>query len=177
MTDLLPLALAALFAVAGPVPGVPAPPEGKLEQELSQVAAARAQEEMTRLLAELEKDPSQSAVTKAEVKAKLSRLKIAIYTTPRSVDECVTFYAGKVKGATFLFAERQILPDLIELSQGGRFQVTAEMQKAAEGKSCRYARWSRDDGELWIGIEDHLIDPRDGKVTKQTVVMVNSMAE
>ena len=171
----LPAALALLLATASQVPGVPAPPEGRYEPELTQVAVERARAEMNALLAALDKDTSQPPAVKAEVKAKLSRLKVAIYTSARPLEECVTFYGDRVKGASFLFAERQVLPDLRELAASGRFTVTPRMEEEWGGRSYRYARWVRDDGTLEIDVEDHVLDPRDGSVTKRTVVMVTSM--
>lgn len=171
-------AFALLLATAAQqVPGVPPPPEGKFEPELTQVAVERAKAEMTALLAQLDKDTTQPPAVKADVKSKLSRLKVAIYTSGKTMEECVTFYADRVKGSSFLFAERQVLPDLRELAASGRFAVTPKTEEEWGGKSYRYARWVREDGTLSIDVEDHLLDPRDGAVTKRTVVMVTSVGD
>ncbi len=165
---------ALLLAVAGPIPGVPAPPDGKFEPELSRIAVTKAEAEMGKLLAELDKDASQPPAAKAEVKARVSRLKVAMYTTPKSIVDCVSFYTKAVKGATFLYAERKVLPDVAELAEAGGFAVPADVEKNWKEKSYKYARWVRDDGGLEIDVEDLLIDPRNGAVSKMTVVMITS---
>ena len=161
-----------LFAVAGPVPGVPAPPGGRFEGEMTAVVAARAAAQMKPLLDEMERDPSQPESVKADIRRKASRLTVAVYTAPGTIDELVAFYSGKVAGASFLFSEREIGKDLAETAQLGGFSLAPAAVKEWEGKKGRSARWARPDGTLEIDIEDHLIDPRDGRVTKQVVVMV-----
>ena len=46
---------------------------------------------------------------------------------------------------------------------------------ARAGKLGRTARWTKDDDTLQVVVEDHLIDPRDGKVSETTVVLVTSL--
>ncbi len=53
--------------------------------------------------------------------------------------------------------------------------VDPEVEKKWTGKSGKTARFTREDGTLQVVVEDHLIDPRDGKVTPMTVVLVTSL--
>ena len=169
---LLLTAASVLFAVAGPVPGVPAPPGGRFEAEMTVVVAARATAQMKPLLDEMERDTSQPESVKAEIRKKASRLRVAVYTSPGTIDDLAAFYAGKVPGVSFLFSEREIGKDLAETAQVGGFVLAPAAAKEWQGKKGKSARWARADGTLEIDIEDHLIDPRDGRVTKQLVVMV-----
>jgi hypothetical protein len=179
----MPLALLALSAVlaaapaSAPIAGVPLPPDAVFETELTRVATDRARLEMKSVLAQLDRDGSQSQEAKNDLKQKLSRLKIAVYTTPRTLDETVAAYEKKLENASFLSGERNLLADLIEVAKAGGFSVTPEAQKAWTGKTIRSVRWGRGDGAVEIDIEDHLIDPRDGKVSKKTVVLITSVAE
>ncbi|MEO6324717.1 MAG: hypothetical protein ABIT01_06645 [Thermoanaerobaculia bacterium] len=181
----MPLAYFALAAVAAaapasapaPIAGVPLPPDPVFETELTRVATERARLELKGVLAQLEGDRSQSVQAKTEMKQKLSRLKIAVYTTPRSLDETVAVYEKKIEKATFLFGERNLLADLLDVARAGGFSVTPEAQKAWTGKTVRSARWGREDGAVEIDVEDHLIDPRNGQVAKKTVVLITSIGE
>ncbi len=173
---LIPLVLFALAADPGPVPGVPSPPGGTYEAELSQLAVEKAKAEMKAQLEATLRDPNVSAADKADVKSRVAsvHLKLAIYTTDRSMEETVAFYGKNVRGATFLLAERNILVDLAEVAQAGRLQVSPSAEKEWKDKMGRTARWTRDDQMLQISVEDYLIDPRDARVTRKTVVMVSS---
>jgi len=175
MATLLALLLG-LIAEAGPVSGIPAPPAGNYEAELSKLAADRAKAEIVHQLDAVLRDPSSSASDKAEAKSRVegARLKLAIYTTDRSLEETIAFYTGKVPGAAFLTAERNILIDLQELAEIGKFTVPPATAREWKGKSGRTARWTREDQMLQISVEDYLIDPRDGKVAKKTVVLVSA---
>ncbi len=178
MVILLSIVLLGLVAEPGPVPGVPAPPSGRYEAELTKLAAERAKTELASQLAQVLNDPMVPAGDKAEAKARAAsaRLKLAIYTSDRSLEETAAFYGQKIPGASFLFAERNVLIDLADVARGSKIQIPAEVQREWQDKSGRTARWTREDQMLQISIEDYLIDPRDGKVTKKTVVLVTSMA-
>jgi hypothetical protein len=175
---LIPIVLLALAADPGPVSGIPSPPGGTYEVELSKLAAEKAKAELAAQLEAALRDPTLSAAEKSDVKSRIAgvRLKLAIYTTDRSLEETVTFYGQKVRGAVFLVAERNVLVDLAEVAQAGKFQVPASVEKEWQGKTGRTARWTRDDQMVQISVEDYLIDPRDGKVSKKTVVLVSSFA-
>jgi hypothetical protein len=125
-------------------------------------------------LALLEKDATRSSAEKAEVKHRISQLKIAVYTTSKSIDAVVTEYERVLTTSEFVFGERGLLEDLIELSRAGAFTIDAGTEKEWRGKRGRSARWHKLDGTIGIDIEDHLIDPRTGKITKKTVVMISS---
>jgi hypothetical protein len=177
MLLLLPFSILALVAEPGPVPGVPSPPAGTYEAELTGLAAEKAKAELAAQLDAALKDPSTSPAEKSEAKSRAAgvRLKLAIYTTPKSLEETVAFYGQKMKGASFLIAERNVLIDLAEVAQAGKFQVPASVEKEWKGKTGRTARWTREDQLLQISVEDYLIDPRDGKVSLKTVVLVTSI--
>jgi hypothetical protein len=173
---LIPLVLFALAADPGPVSGIPTPPGGTYEADLSRLAVEKAKTELSSQLEAAMKDPNISPAEKAEVKSRIAavHLRLAIYTTDRSLEETVAFYGQKVKGAVFLVAERNVLLDLAEVAQAGKFQVPASVEREWQGKTGRTARWTRDDQMVQISVEDYLIDPRDGRVTKKTVVMASS---
>jgi len=175
---LIPIVLLALAADPGPVPGIPSPLGGTYEAELSKLAVEKAKTELATQLEAALRDPSLSAAEKSDVKSRIAsvRLKLAIYTTDRSLEETVTFYGQKVRGAVFLIAERNILLDVAEVAQAGKFPISAAVEKEWQGKTGRTARWTRDDQMVQISVEDYLIDPGDGKVTKKTVVLVSSFA-
>ncbi len=166
------LAFTLLLATAGPVPGVPAPPGGRFETEITGVVAARATAQMKPFLDQLEKDTTQPEATKDAIRKRAARLTVAVYSAPGSIDELALFYMGKMRGAEFTYADRDIRVDLLETLQAGGLTLPPAAIQAWEGKKGRSARWARPDGTLEIDIEDHLIDPRDGRVTKQTVVMI-----
>ncbi|MCL4809089.1 MAG: hypothetical protein KJ062_15075 [Thermoanaerobaculia bacterium] len=170
------LSLLALFWLAEPsaVKGVPPPPGGRYEAEMTKVVSDRAKVEMQAFLAELERT-AQPASAKAELKRRLSRLKVAVYTTPKSWEETVAFYEGPAMWIVFLKGDRDILGDLREYARAAGIAVDAAEEKAWTGKLGRTARWTKDDETVQIVVEDHLIDPRDGRVTPSTVVLVTSL--
>ncbi len=172
------LTLLALFWLAEPAPvkGVPPPPGGRFEAEMTKVVSDRAKVEMRAFLAELER-AAQPASAKAELKRRLSRLKVAVYTTPRSWEETVAFYEGPAMWIVFLKGERDVLGDLREYAREAGIAVDPSVEKAWAGKFGQTARWTKDDETVQIVVEDHLIDPRDGKVTPTTVVLVTSLGE
>jgi hypothetical protein len=175
---LIPIIFLALAADPGPVSGIPSPPGGTYEIELSKLAAEKAKTELAVQLEAALKDPTVSAAEKSEVKSRIAavRLRLAIYTTDKSLEETIAFYGENVRGATFLIAERNILLDVAEVALAGKLQIPASVEKEWQGKTGRTARWTRDDQMVQISVEDYLIDPRDGKVTKKTVVLVSSFA-
>ncbi len=174
MTFLLPLVALFWLSEPAPVKGVPPPPGGRFEPEITRVVSERAKIEMQGLLAELER-MSQPAETKAEIRRRLARLKIAVYTTPNSWTETVDFYEGPPMRVLFLKGERNLLADLQDYARAAGLAVDPAVEKAWVGKSGKTARWTKDDDTLQIVVEDHLIDPRDGKVTATTVVLVTSL--
>lgn len=174
MTSLL--TFLALFWLADPSPikGVPPPPGGVFETEITKVVSDHAKVEMQGLLAELER-MSQPAETKAEIRRRLAGLKVAVYTTPKSWDETVAFYEGPAMKVIFLKGQRDILADLRDYARSAGIAVDPGAETAWTGKSALTARWTKDDETLQIVVEDHLIDPRDGKVTSKTVVLVTKL--
>ena len=154
--------------------GVPPPPGGTFETEITKVVSDRAKVEMQGILAELER-MSQPAETKAEIKRRLAGLKVAVYTTPKSWDDTVAFYEGPAMKVVFLKGQRDILADLQDYARSAGLSVDPAVEKAWTGKSGLTARWTKDDETLQIVVEDHLIDPRDGKVTPKTVVLVTKL--
>lgn len=171
---MLPALLALLLAAdaAQPVSGVPVPPEAVFEPELTKAAAARAQVESKAALARLDRETSISPKEKSEIRRKIESLRVAVYTTPKTIDDTVAFYERSIDAANFLFGERSLLDDATELARAGGFVLAAATTEAWAGKRGRSARWSRDDGTLEIDVEDHLVDPRDGTIRKKTVVLV-----
>jgi hypothetical protein len=174
MTSLLTFLALFWLADPSPVKGVPPPPGGVFETEITKVVSDHAKVEMQGLLAELER-MSQPAETKAEIKRRLAGLKVAVYTTPRSWDETVAFYEGPAMKVVFLKGSRDILADLQDYARSAGIAVDPAVEKAWTGKTGLTARWTRDDETLQIVVEDHLIDPRDGKVTPKTVVLVTKL--
>jgi hypothetical protein len=172
------LTLLALFWLAEPAPvkGVPSPPGGRYEAEMTKVVSDRAKVEMQAFLAELERT-AQPASAKAELKRQLSKLKVAVYTTPRSWEETVAFYEGPAMWIVFLKGERDVLGDLREYAREAGIAVDPAVEKAWAGKFGKTARWTKDDETVQVVVEDHLIDPRDGKVTPTTVVLVTSLGK
>jgi len=170
------VALLSLFWLADPsaVKGVPPPPGGRFEAGMTKVVSDRAKVEMQALLAELERT-AQPAATKAEIKRRLAGLKVAVFTTEKSFDETVGFYEGPAMRVFFLKGERDILADLRDWARTAGIAVDPAAEKAWAGKFGRTARWTKDDDTLQIVVEDHLIDPRDGKVSATTVVLVTSL--
>jgi hypothetical protein len=170
------LALLTVFWLADPAPvkGVPPPPGGRFETEMTRVVSERAKAEARSVLAELEKS-AQPPEAKAEIRRRLSGLRLAVYTTPRGWEETVAFYEGAPMQLVFLKGERDILGDLREWARSAGLAVDASAEQTWAGKVGRTARWTKDDDTLQVVVEDHLIDPRDGKVSETTVVLVTSL--
>ena len=81
-----------LAAPVSPIPGIPFPPGGEIDAVLTQVFTDRAAVETRNAIARLEADTSRSAGEKAELKKRLGKLRIAVFTTAKSVDEAVAAY-------------------------------------------------------------------------------------
>lgn len=176
LTLILAAALVQPAASAPPtVGGVEPPPGPTYEAELTKVASEAAQREMRSGLEQVEKDPTVPPDMKAELKKKLARLKLAMYSSTATLDECVNYYEAKIPGSAFTFGVRGTLADVVELSKIAGFPVPASAVSSLEKEQTRSARWNSRDGLLQITVEDHLIDPRDGKVAKKTVVLVTSL--
>jgi hypothetical protein len=172
------LALALVLAVpASPIPGVPFPPGGEIDPVFTQVFTDRAAAETRSAIARLDADTSRSAAEKAELKKRLGKLKIAVFTTAKSVDETVAAYERQIPQARFIFAERNLEADLRDGITSGAIQADAAAVAKAAGRMGRSARWNRADGALEIDVEDHLIDPRTGAVLARTVVLVTSLGD
>jgi hypothetical protein len=174
----LALSLAVLLAApASPIPGVPFPPGGEIDPVFTQVFTDRAAAETRHAIARLDADTSRSAAEKAELKKRLSKLRIAVFTTPKSVDETVAAYERQLPESRFIFAERNLEADLRDGIKSGAIQADAAAVAKAAGQRGRSARWNRADGALEIDIEDRLIDPRTGAILAKTVVLVTSLGE
>jgi hypothetical protein len=176
MTGLLALALL-LAAPVSPIPGVPFPPGGEIDPVFTQVFTDRAAAEMRHAMARLDADTSRSAAEKAELKKRLSKLRIAVFTTAKSVDETVAAYERQIPQSLFIFAERNLEADLRDGIKSGAIQADAAAVAKAVGQRGRSARWNRADGALEIDVEDHLIDPRTGAILGKTVVLVTSLGD
>jgi hypothetical protein len=176
MTAFLALALA-LAAPPSPIPGVPFPPGGEIDPVFTQVFTDRAAAETRSAIARLEADTSRSAAEKAELKKRLGKLKIAVFTTAKSVDETVAAYERQIPQARFIFAARNLEADLRDGIASGAIQADAAAVAKAAGRMGRSARWNRADGALEIDVEDHLIDPRTGAILARTVVLVTSLGD
>lgn len=176
----MPIALALAFALAAPpspIPGVPFPPGGEIDPVLTQVFTDRAAAETRQALARLDADTSRSAAEKAELRKRLGKLKIAVFTTPKSVDESVAAYERQLPQSLFIFAERNLEADVRDGIKSGAIQGDAVAVEKAVGQRGRSARWNRADGALEIDIEDHLIDPRTGAILVKTIVLVTSLGD
>ena len=176
----MPIAIALVLALAGPaspIPGVPFPPGGEIDPVLTQVFSDRAAVETRQAVARLEADTSRSAAEKAELKKRLGKLKIAVFTTPKSVDESVAAYERLLPQARFNFAERNLEADLRDGIKSGAIQADEAAVAKAVGQRGRSARWNREDGALEIDIEDRLIDPRTGAILVKTIVLVTSLGD
>lgn len=176
----MPIAFVLAFALAAPpspIPGVPFPPGGEIDPVLTQVFTDRAAAETKAALARLDADTSRSAAEKAELRKRLGKLRIAVFTTPKSVDEAVAFYEREVKGARFIFAVRNLEADLLDGMKSGAIRADSAAVAKAAGRRGRSARWNREEGALEIDIEDSLIDPRSGAILEKTVVLVTSLGD
>jgi len=176
MTGFFALALV-LAAPVSPIPGVPFPLGGEIDPVFTQVFTDRAAAEMRHAMARLDADTSRSAAEKAELKKRLSKLKIAVFTTAKSVDETVAAYERQIPQALFIFAERNLEADLRDGIKSGAIQADAAAVAKAVGQRGRSARWNRADGVLEIDVEDHLIDPRTGAILGKTVVLVTLLGD
>jgi len=166
-----------LAAPVSPIPGIPFPPGGEIDPVLTLVFTDRAGAETRNALAQLDADKSRSAAEKAEIRKRLGKLRIAVFTTPKSVDEVVAAYEKEVSDARFIFAERNLQADLIDGMKSGAIQANAAAVEKAKGRRARSARWNRADGALEIDVEDSLIDPRSGTIVEKTVVLVTSLGD
>ena len=176
MVIALSLALV-LAAPVSPIPGVPFPPGGEIDPVLTQVFTDRAAAETRQALARLDADKSRTAAEKAELKTRLGKLKIAVFTTSKSVDESVAAYERQLPQSRFIFAERNLEADLRDGIKSGAIQANAAAVAKAVGQRGRSARWNRADGALEIDIEDRLIDPRTGAIVVKTIVLVTSWGD
>lgn len=163
------------FAVVpSPIPGVPLPPEGAVDAELTRLRMQQADAERQQAFARLDTDRSLSAKEKAVIRGKLVLMKVAVMTTALPIDEVAAFYEKTVPHAEFLFGVRDLKADLEEGIRSGDIKADPERVREAAGEQGRSARWTREAERLSIAIEDHLIDPRDGRIIKKTVVLVTS---
>ena len=176
MVIALSLALV-LAAPVSPIPGVPFPPGGEIDPVLTQVFTDRAAAETRQAVARLDADKSRTAAEKAELKTRLGKLKIAVFTTSKSVDESVAAYERQLPQSRFIFAERDLEADIRDGIKSGAIQADAAAVAKAVGQRGRSARWNRADGALEIDIEDRLIDPRTGAIVVKTIVLVTSLAD
>lgn len=175
---LIALSLALVLAApVSPIPGVPFPPGGEIDPVFTQVFTDRAAAETRHAMTRLDADTSRSAAEKAELKKRLSKLRIAVFTTAKSVDETVAAYERQLPQSRFVFAERNLEADLRDGIKSGAIQADAAAVAKAAGQRGRSARWNRADGALEIDIEDHLIDPRTGAILGKTVVLVTSLGD
>ena len=133
MPFLLPLLSLFWLADPSPVKGVPPPPGGRFETEITKIVSDRAKVEMQSYLAELERT-AQPAEAKAELKRRLAGLKVAVYTTPKSWDETVGFYEGPPMRVVFLKGDRDILADLRDYARTAGIAVDPAVEKEWTGK-------------------------------------------
>jgi hypothetical protein len=160
--------------VPSPIPGVPLPPEGAVDAELTRLRMQQADAERQQAFARLDTDRSLSAKEKAVIRGKLVLMKVAVMTTALPIDEVAAFYEKTVPHAEFLFGVRDLKADLEEGIRSGDIKADPARVGEAAGERGRSARWTREAERLSIAIEDHLIDPRDGRILKKTVVLVTS---
>ena len=163
--------------VVSPISGVPLPPEGAVENELTRLKTQQAEVERQQALAQLDADRKLSKAQKADIRRKLASLKIVVMTTMRPIEEVVAFYERTVPRAVFFFGVRDLAADLEEGIRSGAIQAPPERVTEAAGRQGRSARWMRESERVSIAVEDHLVDPRDGKITKKTVVLVTSFGD
>lgn len=166
-----------LAVVPSPIPGVPLPPEGSVDAGLTRLKMEQVDAERRQALARLDADGSLSRKEKAVIRGKLALVRVAVMTTRLPIDEVAAFYEKTVPRAEFLFGVRDLAADLDEGIRSGAIKATPGQVREAAGRQGRSARWTREAERLSIAIEDHLIDPRDGKITKKTVVLVTSFGD
>jgi len=178
---MIPTVSVLLALLASPTPAIPpvtlVPLGGVLDSNLTRVYAERAEVETRAALEQLERDTSRPASEKREIRKRLDKLRLAVYTTPNTVDACVAAYERTIPRTEFLFAVRNLAADLADGIKSGAIRADAAALQNAAGKTGRTARWHREDGGLEIDIEEYLLDPRDGSITKKTVVLVTTLAD
>lgn len=172
-----PLIGTLLFLAASPVAGVPLPPDGAVDQVLTEFYASRAAAETKAALAQLDADPKRSSAEKKEIKKRLGTLKVVALTTPKSLDEAVAFYEREVKDARFVFAVRNLEADLADGMRSGAIKGDPSVVAKAAGRRGRSARWTRADGALEIAVEDHFLDHGTGEIVAKTIVLVTSLGD
>lgn len=173
-------ALISLLLLTGPAPGLPAvsvPHEAVLDAGMTKAFADRAAAESKAALERLEKDPSRSREEKDALEKRLSRLRLAVYETPKTLDETVAWFESHNTGAQFVFAERNLESDLQDGIRSGAIKADPSQAEKAMGQRGRSARWNRLDSNLEIAVEDHLIDPRNGSITRKTFILITTLGD
>lgn len=163
--------------VPSPIAGVPLPPDGVVDPDLTSVRRKQAEAERQQALAQLDADRSFSGKEKAALRGKLLQMKVAVMTTARPLEEVAAFYERTVPRAEFVFGVRDLKADLEEAIRAGAIHAGTEQVRAAAGKTGRSARWTREAERLSIAIEDGFLDPRDGRIVTKTVVLVTSFGD
>ena len=98
----------------------------------TEIFADRAAVETKAALTQLDADSSRPSSEKKEIRKRLERLKIVVFTTPKNLDETVAFYEREVKGARFIFAVRNLEADLRDGIKSGAIKGDeAAIAKAA----------------------------------------------
>lgn len=163
------------FAVVpSPIAGVPLPPGGAVDTDLTNVRKKQADAERQQALAQLDADGSLPAKEKAAIKGRLLQMKVVVMTTALPLEEVAAFYERTVPRAEFAFGVRDLQADLKEAIRAGAIHAGPEQLRDAAGKMGRSARWTREAERLSIAIEDGFLDPRDGRIVPKTVVLVTS---
>ncbi len=166
--------LSAFFAVAvAVVPGVPAPPGAVYEKELAKVAVERAEVEIKETLVKIDGDFRLTSKEKDELRKQVQALKIGFYTTSMTVPEVIEFYEKKFPGASFLSVERSLMADAMAIAADHGVPLPKEIGEKWSGKNGLSARLITPRFE--VDVEDHLVDPRTGEITKKTVIMISSV--
>ncbi len=160
--------------VPSPIGGVPLPPDGAIDADLTRVRKEQADREQKQALDQLDADRSLSAKEKAVVRGKLLQMKVVVMTTTLPLEEVAAFYETTVPRAEFVFGVRDLQADLEEAVRAGAIHAGPEQVRAAAGKTGRSARWVREAERLSIAIEERFLDPRDGRIVPKTVVLVTS---
>ena len=101
------------------------------------------------------------------IRGKLVLMKVVVMTTALPIDEVAAFYEKTVPRAEFAFGVRDLQADLEEGIRSGDINADPERVREAAGEKGRSARWTREAERLSIAIEDHLIDPRDGRIVRR----------
>ncbi len=157
-----------------PIAGVPLPPEGAVDADLTRVRTEQAEAERKQALAQLDADRRLSGKEKAALRGKLLQMKVSVMTTPRPLEEVAAFYEQTVPRAEFVFGVRDLRTDLEEAIRAGAIHAGPEQVREATGKVGRSARWTREAERLSIAIEERFLDPRNGRIVPGTVVLVTS---